>query len=151
MTQPARREASLLLQIFVAGQLTGDLLARELDGLGSTPARFAVESVIGVFGPITPSELARKLGMAPTTLSTWLKRLRDDGRIVQRPNPADGRSSLVELTPAGREAFERAAPGFRTALDALLAQLGERRDPVLAAVDELVEALRATVAGSTSS
>lgn len=149
MTAP--REASLLLQVFVAGQLVDDLLSRELGTVGSTPSRFAVESVIGVFGPITPTDLARRLGMAPTTLSTWLRRLRAEGRIVQRPNPADGRSTLVELTPAGREAFEQAGPRFRVALDALFAELGDRRGPVLDGIDELVEALRRTVADTTSS
>jgi DNA-binding MarR family transcriptional regulator len=142
--RPTFREGPLL-QVFVAGQLAGDLLRAEL---GPTFAgdRFAVVSVIGALGPITPSELARRLGMAPTTVSSWLARLEADGAAARRPNPDDGQSQLVELTPAGRGEPSRAMPDFRRAVTRVRSALGEELDDVLDGLDKLVAALRGAVA-----
>jgi DNA-binding MarR family transcriptional regulator len=74
--------------------------------------------------------------MPPTTLSAVLKRLERPGDVRRRPNPADGRSVLLELTPAGRARMEAAAPSLRRAVAALDAALD-------APVDELQEALQA--------
>jgi DNA-binding MarR family transcriptional regulator len=38
--------------------------------------------------------------MRSTTVSTLVRRLQDRGDVAQRPNPADGRSRLLALTPA---------------------------------------------------
>src|SRR5512134_3328730 len=97
----------ILLQVFVAGQLAGDLLRAEF-GQTMSPDRFAVQSMIGALGPITPGELARRLGMAPTTVSSWLARLERDGVVGRSPNPDDGRSQLVELTARGRAQLDEA-------------------------------------------
>jgi DNA-binding MarR family transcriptional regulator len=51
------------------------------------PDRFAVQSMIGALGPITPTELARRVGLAPTTISSWLSRLEGEGAVRRRPTP----------------------------------------------------------------
>lgn len=52
----------------------------------------------------TPSTaLGPKMGMEATSLSRTLKNMEDKGLIERRPNPADGRSVLICLTPFGRE------------------------------------------------
>jgi DNA-binding MarR family transcriptional regulator len=147
--RPGFREG-LLLQVFVAGQLTGDLLRGEL-GPSMTGDRFAVLSVIGALGPITPGELARRLGMAPTTVSTWLARLERDGATSRRPNPVDRRSFLVEVTESGRAELRGAMPAFRRALESVREELGEDLDDVLSGLERLVGALRAAVAQTTTS
>lgn len=149
MPRPPFREGPLL-QVYVAGQLAGDLLREEL-GTTITGERFALLSVIGALGPITPSDLARRLGMAPTTVSTWLARLEADGSARRRPNPRDGRSQLIELTTAGREELQRAMPDFRRAVARVRAALGEDLDEVLNGLDRLVAGLRATLAENTKS
>jgi DNA-binding MarR family transcriptional regulator len=140
----------VLLQLFVAGQLAADLLRAEL---GSTmrPDRFAVQSVIGALGPLTPTDLARRLGMAPTTVSSWLARLEQDGAAARRANPADGRSQLVELTPGGRAELDRALPAFARAVARVQEALGEDVDTVAAGSARLVDGLRLALAGNTSS
>ena len=105
-----RRYPNVLLQSFITGQLASELLRRELDAAGMTPNQFGVQSVIGAFGPLTPTELAGRLGMAPPTVSAWIKRLTGDGQIERRPHPTDGRSYLLVVTAAGRTALEAAAP-----------------------------------------
>jgi DNA-binding MarR family transcriptional regulator len=107
--------------------------------------------VIGVLGPITPTELARRLGMAPTTVSTWLARLETDGVAIRRRNPDDGRSQLVELTDRGRRELRRAMPDFKRAIDRVRDELGDDVEAVLFGLDRLVAALRALVAETTNS
>jgi len=52
----------------------------------------------------TPSTaLGPQMGMEATSLSRTLKSMEEKGLIERRPNPADGRSVLVFLTPFGIE------------------------------------------------
>lgn len=73
---------------------------------GSTMATgFALLSIDPEEG--TPSTaLGPKMGMEATSLSRTLKSMEDKGLIERRPNPADGRSVLIGLTPFGREMRE---------------------------------------------
>ena len=146
--RPARE--ALLLQVFVVSQLTGDLLRTEL-GDAMRGDRFAVQSVIRALAPVTPRDLARRLGMAPTTVSSWLSRLEADGSIRRRRNPEDGRSQLIETTAKGRQELDRAYPAFGRAVARVRAALGDDLDPVLDAQLMLIEALRRTLAEDTNS
>lgn len=136
------RETNVLLQVFVSGQLAAELLRRELRESGLSPDQFAVESMIAVRGPITPTELAARLGMAPTTLSSWLRRLTAAGRVRRRPNPADGRSVLIDSSARGRRAVEAAAPHFVAALQRVEAELGPDLSSSIDHGDRLHQALR---------
>ncbi|MGB0274544.1 MAG: MarR family winged helix-turn-helix transcriptional regulator [Flavobacteriaceae bacterium] len=52
----------------------------------------------------TPSTaIAPKMGMEATSLSRTLKTLEEKGLIERVPNPDDGRSVLLKLTPLGLE------------------------------------------------
>ncbi|PTM03676.1 MAG: MarR family transcriptional regulator [Bacteroidetes bacterium] len=52
----------------------------------------------------TPSTaLGPKMGMEATSMSRILKSMEEKELIERRPNPADGRSVLIHLTPFGRE------------------------------------------------
>jgi DNA-binding MarR family transcriptional regulator len=145
------RNPNVLLRMFTTGQLANQLLARELEPVGFSPNQFAVTSVVGALGPITPTDLASQLGMAPTTLSAWIARLTRAGHIRRRPNPQDGRSALLEITTDGRAALDRAGPRFVAALDQLEAALGDDLDGVWAAGDAVETALRALLLSSSVS
>ena len=145
------RNPNVLLRLFTTGQLANQLIARELDPVGISPNQFGVTSVIGVFGPITPTDLAGRLGMAPTTLSAWIRRLDDAGHVRRSPNPDDGRSYLLELTEEGRKAMAVAGPRFQAALAALETELGDDAETVGAAGAALEAALRRALSGSTVS
>lgn len=55
----------------------------------------------------TPStSLGPKMGMEATSLSRTLKSMEKKGLIERKPNPADGRSVLIHLTPYGKEMRE---------------------------------------------
>ena len=55
-------------------------------------------------------ELCGLLQWEKSRLSHQLRRMDELGLIVRRPNPADARSVIVCLLPAGRRTIEDAAP-----------------------------------------
>jgi DNA-binding MarR family transcriptional regulator len=150
MTEPRTFREGILLQAFAVQQLAGDLLRSEL-GETMLPSRFAFQSVVGARGPLTPGELAGLLGMAPTTVSSWISRLESEGALTRAPNSEDGRSVLIELTPLGREQLDEAIPHFRRAYVALHDALGDDVEAVAEGLTHLIEALRTVLTPSTSS
>jgi DNA-binding MarR family transcriptional regulator len=140
---------NVLFRSFITGQLLRTLLGTAMEATGLRPDEFAVESAIGAFGPITPTELAGVLGMPPTTLSTYVRRLGERGEIAQSPNPRDGRSYLLELTPRGRVLVERAVPTLRETLERLELE-GLDLTATEHALSELERAARAALDVSTA-
>jgi DNA-binding MarR family transcriptional regulator len=137
-------QPNLLLQTYILGQLVGGLLADGATDGQMTPNEFAVQSVIGSFGPIMPSELAAMLGTPPTTLSAHLRRFVERGHLDRTPNPRDGRSYLVTLSPAGHDAVEKGRVALRRALADVEAELSSRdRERIAAALARYEQALRA--------
>jgi DNA-binding MarR family transcriptional regulator len=93
---------------------------------GLESGEFDVLGTLRRHGPpyrLRPTELYRGLMISSGGLTARLTRLEKAGYVKRVPDPDDARSMLVELTPAGRTAAERA---FRedmkfesTVLDAL--------------------------------
>ena len=48
-------------------------------------------------------ELARRARLSKQTMTTMIRLLERDGLAARRPDPADGRASLVSLTARGRQ------------------------------------------------
>jgi DNA-binding MarR family transcriptional regulator len=61
-------------------------------------------------GRMAAQELCTLLRWEKSRLSHQVRRMQDQGLIVREPNPADGRSAMIVLLPAGRRAIEDAAP-----------------------------------------
>jgi DNA-binding MarR family transcriptional regulator len=137
------RGRNVLFRLFILGQLADDLLGRAMAGLQVQPNDFAVLSAIRAFQPITPSRLAALLGMPPTTLSSYLRRLEARRLVRRQPNPEDGRSSLLEVTKRGDRLTVSAFP----ALQGSVARVHERLDyaprELDLALDRLEDAMRA--------
>ena len=55
--------------------------------------------LIGAEGPWTPTGLAERLEMPLSTVIFRVKRLEARGHAERVPNPDDGRSFLIRLTP----------------------------------------------------
>jgi DNA-binding MarR family transcriptional regulator len=72
----------------------------------------------------TPScrvyDIANALAITVGGTSQAVDRLERRGHIVRRPNPADRRSSIVELTPGGRDVLETAGSVFDEELEKYL-------------------------------
>jgi DNA-binding MarR family transcriptional regulator len=83
-----------------------------------SPTQTAALATIARHGPLTPSELATRERVQRPTVTRLLARLEEPGLIARTADPADGRSSLVAITPAG-EALLRE---LRTRKDAFIAR-----------------------------
>jgi DNA-binding MarR family transcriptional regulator len=142
MTDPQTRGRNVLFRLFILGQLANDLLGGAMAGLKLSPNDFAVQSAIGAFQPVTPTRLAALLGMPPTTLSSYLQRLEARRQIRRRPNPEDGRSSLLELTKIGARNVTAGMPALRESIARVHEQLDYSPRELDLALDRLEDALR---------
>ena len=88
-------------------------LNRRLQESGLSGADYTILASLSAHdGDRMPShELRNALGWEKSRLSHQLRRMQKDGLISREPNPADARSTMVCLLPAGRAAIEKAAPG----------------------------------------
>ena len=71
------------------------------------PASVGALASIERAGPLTPSELARIESIQRPTATRLLGRLTDAGLVTRTADPDDGRSAIVAISPAGREALTR--------------------------------------------
>ena len=105
---------------------------------GVTVAQAAALEALSGHGPMRLSDLGRRLGIAPSTLTRNLERLVDGGLMTRLTDARDARSARVRLTAAGRRAalgvagreedfacqvLERIPEGRRAALVESLAEL----------------------------
>jgi len=67
-----------------------------------------------------PSSIAVRLGLSPSTVSHHLARLQHRGLVERRPYFGNRRWRDVELTPAGREAYETLRDARHEALASLV-------------------------------
>lgn len=100
-------------------------LEKELAPLNLTSAQFRV--VVGVAHGLasTPAEFSQYLDYDSGAMKRLLDRIEEKGFIRRAPNPADGRSVVIELTAAGQVLYpqvmstvskvhERLLAGFST-------------------------------------
>ena len=91
---------------------------RQQAGGDLSPTQGAALNTIACHGPLTPSELATREKIQRPTATRVLARLEEAGLITRTPDPADRRSTLVAITPAGAALL---AEG-RTRKDAFLSE-----------------------------
>lgn len=106
-------------ELWVAARYGGELTARIMRAEGVDPEDYGPLSFIGFLQPVTRTRLAEATGQRRTTTRDMVGRLIDRGHAEERPNPRDGRSTLISLTPAGQAIFDRGAPVFKQVLAAI--------------------------------
>jgi DNA-binding MarR family transcriptional regulator len=84
------------------GRLTWRMRA-ERDPGGPSPLVLSVLSRLYRAGTQTPKALAQAERIQPQSLTRILASLERQGLISRRPDPADGRQSLMDITGAGLE------------------------------------------------
>ena len=114
---------------------------RQEAGGGLSPTLSAALASIESHGPLTPSELADRERVKRPTATRLIGTLESNGLVVRASDPSDRRSSLIAITPAGRELMRI----LRTRKDAYLAQrlrrLGPEELATLAQASEILERL----------
>lgn len=108
--------------------------------LGVGPARLSALSVL-LSGPKTLSELAAAEQVSAATISRIAAGL-IRARLARRvPNPADGRSALLEMTPSGCRLISRGRRARVARLEAALRRMArEDRSSLESAIDALERA-----------
>jgi DNA-binding MarR family transcriptional regulator len=120
---------SLLFDLFVANQKVRNLLHAAMAEAELRPDEYAVYSVLFENGPTGPSDLAKLLGMPPTTVSGYARTMQARGHAVRRPQEHDGRAYELALTPSGRAAHAGASAIFRTVIRGVEGQLSQLGSP----------------------
>lgn len=105
-------DVDVTFMVWLTSRATVDLLDAVLAPVGLTGDEFAIYSVLTAAQSITPSELARWMAAPPTTVSSYVKRFEARGHVRRVPNPGDGRSYRIKLTPAGRRVHRAAVELF---------------------------------------
>ena len=122
------------------------ILLAGLDGLlrpyGLTFARYEALVLLAFSrrGALPLRVIGERLMVHPTSVTNTVDRLERDGMVRRRPNPRDGRGTLAEITPSGRDAVTRSTA------DLMAARFGMGEyDPVeLAEIFTLLRGLRVT-------
>jgi len=136
-TSPA---VDLATHLRLAVTRTARRLRQEAGG-GLSPTLTAALATIDRHGPLTPSELADRERIRRPTATRLVARLEADALVERTADPADGRSSLLAVTSAGKVLLGQ----LRTRKDAYLAQRLRSLDPddraTLARASEILERL----------
>ena len=143
-------EPGLLLEPFIVAQLVGRVVTGAVAPSGLSSTEHAVQSSVAALGSVTPTELAKRLGVPPTTLSTTIAQLVDRGELRRVDHPNDGRSYVLELTARGRRTQARNGAGGQAALRRVIELLEGQDGEVLASLRRLESALRAYLAENES-
>jgi DNA-binding MarR family transcriptional regulator len=93
-------------------QLTLRLDRHLLQDSGLTEADYEILAVLSGHptGHMPAQELGAVVQWEKSRLSHQVRRMAERGLIAREPNPADGRSAMICLLPAGRRAIQDAAP-----------------------------------------
>jgi DNA-binding MarR family transcriptional regulator len=115
---------NVLFDVWLVSRATTALLDDALRQSGLDSDEFAVYSVLASSDHLTPTELARWMSAPPTTVSSYVKRFQQRGHVTKTPNPQDGRSYTLSLTPAGRRAHRAAGTRFLPILHDVVERIG---------------------------
>jgi DNA-binding MarR family transcriptional regulator len=128
------------------------ILLAELDGMlrphGLTFARYEALVLLTFSrdGALPMSLIGQRLMVHPTSVTNTIDRLEKQALVVRRPNPRDGRGTLAEITPAGREVVQRATADLMKAEFGMAGYSDAQLDDLFA----MLRGLRVTAGDFTS-
>lgn len=132
----------LFQSAFTTAGLVEAVVDAELEAAGVPPALFSLLGWISRLQPVAPTKLAAETGTPATTLRDNIHRLVERGDVRRVPNPGDGRSYLLELTPEGQRLIELGRPAMGRALRRLKKHLPRDTSEYLGHLEELRLALQ---------
>lgn len=114
--------------------------------------RMRLLRVLDQDGEHTMTQLAGALNITQRRVTALVDALLKDGMIDRRPNPRDGRSSVITLTESGHEHLGRTWQQFQADISAAFTDLSdEQQEQLLAITPVLTAALRTHTAGRAGS
>lgn len=141
------RDQSVGYLVSLAARLFTRLADRRLNPLGVAAGQIPVFIALATDGPASQKSLAQAAAIEQPTMAATLSRMERDGLIARKSDPADGRSTLVSLTP---RTAKRAAAIIRAIAaindDALRTLPDEDRDVLLAGLRIVIAQLEKALA-----
>lgn len=105
--------------------------------------RMRLLRVLEQHGDQTMTALARGLTVTQRRVTALVDALAEDGYIERRPNPADGRSTVISLTDRGAKHLEVTWHQFRNDIGSVFGDLPvEQQEQLLEITPVLTDALR---------
>ncbi|WP_405971838.1 MarR family winged helix-turn-helix transcriptional regulator [Streptomyces sp. NBC_00988] len=139
-TAPAPTPAKVGLRYLSLAHHLRKTVDDTMTAAGLSLARTKVLQVLELRGSVRQSILAQELGQAPRSVTQSVEALEREGLIERTPDPEDGRSKLIHLTPKGAKALTAGTAAGEEALRKALGPLGHDR---LAALDRLLDTIEA--------
>jgi DNA-binding MarR family transcriptional regulator len=131
----------VVLALHRATHATLQALAVRLAGLDLPASEINVLANLAGHDPLTVGALAAATATRPTTLTSVLDRLVRRGYVIREVDPADRRSFLVSLTPAGQRAAGTVSAAVRELERGALSRVSPaQRAGFFAVIDALSEA-----------
>lgn len=126
----------LLLMPRLVGRAKRTPVPAELDGCALAPRHLSLLSYLLFDGPMTVTELATRLQVAPTTASLMVGDLSRQGVLNREEDPADRRRTIVSIAPDKRPAVDAwLARGAKAWSDALTPLTPAQRQLVIATLE----------------
>ncbi|MBQ0925999.1 MULTISPECIES: MarR family winged helix-turn-helix transcriptional regulator [Saccharopolyspora] len=141
MSDIAERERTLASRLRLAVvRLNRRLRAQRADS-ALTLSQLSALSCLHKAGSMTPGELAAKEGVQPPSMTRVIAALEDNGLVVRRAHPTDGRQAIVEVTESGKARIEEEVTIRERWLDQHLAELDAEELAVLSRAAEIIDRL----------
>ncbi|WP_329108208.1 MarR family transcriptional regulator [Micromonospora sp. NBC_01699] len=109
MSTPDATDDSVRELLLVMPRLVGRVkrlpLPEQLRSLDLAPRHLSMLSLLLLDGPLTVSQLAGMLAVAPTTVSLIVSDLSRKGVLVRREDDADRRRRIIDISPESRPAI----------------------------------------------
>lgn len=111
-----------------AYQEVDSAITKRLQSLGYsvTSSHSAVLANIDIATGTRSSELARRAGVTKQAMGQAVDELEQRGFVVRRPDPADARAKLVQLSDSGRALMDAALEVIAELERSVTAEVGER-------------------------
>ena len=120
-------------------------LRKEDDASGLSAPRLSALSVVVFGGPVTLGQLARAEQVRPPTMTKIVTGLERDKLVVRRPDPHDGRLTMIVATPKGERILIEGRARRVKSLTAAVEELNERE---LAELDRGIHVFRKLIAST---
>lgn len=109
MSTPDTTDSTVRELLLVMPRLVGRVkrlpLPEQLRSLDLAPRHLSMLSLLLLDGPLTVSQLAGMLGVAPTTASLIVSDLSRKGILVRREDDTDRRRRIIDISPDNRPAI----------------------------------------------
>jgi len=106
-----RLEAYLPYRLSVASNRASRWVARSYEAkFGLSIWQWRVIAVLGGTDRLTAQDLTTSTAMDKVNVSRAVRALIERGLVARKKHQSDGRSALLELTPAGRSVYDEVAP-----------------------------------------